>query len=191
MPTKSAANHGIYSGRLSSAVRARQSRPVSTVDDLGVVPGRDSGRPSCYQLAAVVVGLTARLDELRRGSGNWKRQCPAGRRERRAAAPVGDDLEEFVAASVVGWVGQAVAASMRARSGRQGRPHRAGAAAEPRRAGRQRVAARRARGDDHGRAVRETVLIEVTDQGDGSGRAPGADRSAAGQPDRRAPVGRF
>jgi regulator of replication initiation timing len=33
-------------------------------DDLGVVPGRGGERPSYDELAAVVVGLTARLDEL-------------------------------------------------------------------------------------------------------------------------------
>ena len=33
-------------------------------DDLGVVPGRGDERPSYDELAAVVVGLTARLDEL-------------------------------------------------------------------------------------------------------------------------------
>jgi hypothetical protein len=33
-------------------------------DDLGVVPGRGGESPSYDELAAVVVGLTARLDEL-------------------------------------------------------------------------------------------------------------------------------
>jgi hypothetical protein len=33
-------------------------------DDLGVVLGRGGERPFCDELAAVVVGLTARLDEL-------------------------------------------------------------------------------------------------------------------------------
>jgi hypothetical protein len=36
----------------------------STVDDLGVAPGRGGECPSYDELAVVVVGLTARLDEL-------------------------------------------------------------------------------------------------------------------------------